>query len=356
MGHHFDSRESRVDSRINITDNYIFHADTSGAVVAVMAVSPLAGLPSPFTGALQWQTFRPGCGYDFRFDNDGDARADRVLLLVFDGAAAPQRWQAFWLEGDEARDHHANGRWLGDGLSGQTSSIPGLGRIWVGEAGDPFWLDAVAAKAFIDGLVAGSPWQPDAFSAGSVTTGATNVIAIVAEIALALLGERPLGLFTTVSANDHGHWTQVQRCGRPNLAATFLDDPQHSLRYNGTTPDTDLAEFGPLVVQTTADLVRRAGTTSDPEGHGRMVAKALLPDLIPFDPTLPASFGFAGINGRGLRDDFGAVVYSTIFNHPMRTALAPLADLRAEWPYLSPPRPLPTLVQVAPRNQQRVPG
>lgn len=130
----------------------------------------------------------------------------------------------------------------------------------------------------------------------------------------------------------------------------FLDDPQHSLRYNSTAPDTDLAEFGPLVAQTTADLVRRAGTASDPEGHGRMVAKALLPDLIPFDPTLPASFGFAGINGRGLRDDFGAVVYSTIFNHPMRTALPPLADLRAEWPYLSPPRPLPTLVQVPPRG------
>jgi hypothetical protein len=25
MGHHFDSPESRADSRINITDNYVFH-------------------------------------------------------------------------------------------------------------------------------------------------------------------------------------------------------------------------------------------------------------------------------------------------------------------------------------------
>ncbi len=187
-------------------------------------------------------------------------------------------------------------------------------------------------------------------SSGSVTTGATNVIAIVAEIPLSKLGGSRLGLFTSVSANDHGHWTQVQRCGRPNLAATFLDDPQHSLRYNSTDPLTDLALFGPLVARTSADLVRRAGTTADPDGYGRLVARALLPDIIPFDPSLPASFGFAGINGRGLADDFGAVVYSTIFNHPMRTALPPLADLRREWPYLPPPRPLPSNVAVPPRN------
>jgi len=353
MGHHFDSPESRADSRINITDNYVFHSPNPGHVVVVMAVSPLAGLPSPFTGTPQWRTFRPGCAYDFRFDTDGDLRVDAILRLVFAGDEAPQPWQAFWLEGEDARDHHGQGQRIAEGAVGDTTAVPGLGRIWVGEAGDPFWLDAVAAKTFIDGLVAGQPWAPDTFSAGSPTTGATNVIAIVAELPLSMIGARRFGFYSTVSANDHGHWTQVQRCGRPNLAATFLDDPQNSLKYNGSDPDTDLANFGPLVAATTARLVERAGTHADPAGYGGLVARALLPDVIPFDADQATSFGFAGLNGRGLRDDFGAVVYSAVFNHPMRTALAPLPDLRGDWPFLPPPRPLPGGgggVAVPPRN------
>lgn len=354
MGHHFDSPESRADSRINITDNYIFHSRVPGHLIAVMCVSPLAGLPSPFTGTLQSTTFRPGCAYDMRFDLDGDMRVDRILRFVFaSDEADAQGWEAFWLEGEEARDHYGTGRSLGSGVMEATTPLPGLGRVWVGQAGDPFWLDAVAAKSFIDGLVAGQPFAPDNFSTGAPTTGATNVIAIVAEIALDRLPAAPvIGYYTTVSANDHGHWTQVQRCGRPNLAATFLDDPKNSLAYNQGDPDTDLATFGPLVAATTAQLVGQAGTAEDPEGYGRLVAAALLPDVIPFNPAQAASFGFAGLNGRGLRDDFGAVVYSAVFNHPMRTALAPLADLRDEWPFLPPPRPLPTGpgVAVPPRN------
>jgi hypothetical protein len=289
------------------------------------------------------------------------------LRFVFDGEASPQTWQAFWIEGDEARDHHGIGTLLGSGSAEQTVFVEKLGRVWVGEAGDPFWLDAVAAKSFIDGLVAGGSFAPDTFSTGAATTGATNVIAIVVEVSAALLapqkagylrsegehgGASSVGFFTTVSADDHGHWTQVQRCGRPNLAATFLDDPKNSLLYNMSDPDTDLENFGPLVTDTSAKLVALAGTAKDSKGYGALVTRTLLPDVIPFDITQATSFGFAGINGRGLKDDFGAVVYSTVFNYPMRTALAPLGDIRSDWPYLPLPRPLPTGpgVAVPPRN------
>lgn len=352
MGHHFDSPESRADSRINITDNYLFHAEVPDAVVAIMCVSPLAGLPSPFTGQPQARTFRPGCAYDFRFDTDADLRVDRILRLTFMGDSAPQKYAVHWLEGAEAQDHHGRGRRIAEGIVGDNVPIPGFGRLWIGEAGDPFWLDAVAAKAFIDGLEAGASWRPDGFSAGVPTTGATNVIAIVVEVPLGRLGSSQMNFFTTVSADDHGHWTQVQRCGRPNLAATFLDDPQNSLKYNSSDPDTDAENFGELVAATTARLVRRAGTARDPDAYGRLVAQWMLPDVIAFDARHGASFGFAGLNGRGLHDDFGAAVYSAVFNFPMRTALPPLPDLRSGWPYLPPARPLPSgpAVAVPPRN------
>lgn len=353
MGHHFDSPESRADSRINITDNYAFHGEAPGSVALVMCVSPLAGLPSPFTGQPQWRTFRPGCAYDFRLDTDGDLRVDRILRFVFEGETAPQAWVLSVLDGDDARDHHGRGRVIGRGIVGQTVAIAGLGRVWIDEAGDPFWLDAVAAKTFIDTLLAGGEWQPDLFSTGAPTTGATNVLGIVVELEAAWIGRTPFNLYTTVSADDHGHWTQVQRCGRPNLAATFIDDPKHSHRYNTSDPDTDRELFGEVVAEMTARLVRRAGTHPQPERYAALVADALLPDVLPFDPLRAASFGFAGINGRTLHDDFGAVVYSAVFNHPMRTALAPLRDLRETWPWLPAARPLPTGpgVAVPPRNE-----
>jgi Domain of unknown function (DUF4331) len=341
MGHHFDSPESRADSRINITDNFVFHGEAPGSVAVIMCVSPLAGLTSPFTGTAQWRTFRPGCAYDFRFDTDGDARVDRIARFVFEGDVAPQAWTLSVLEGEAARDHHGTGQVIGRGTVGEAAHIDGFGKVWIDEAGDPFWLDAVAAKTFIDSLLAGGTWQPDTFSTGSPTTGATNVIGIVLELLPQWIGDKPFNLYTTVSANDHGHWSQVQRCGRPNLAATFLDDPKNSLLYNSSDPDADRVQFRPAVVSMTARLVAKAGTHAQPERYGELVADLLLPDVIPFNPQRATSFGFAGVNGRGLRDDFGAVVYSAVFNHPMRTALAPLADTRDSFPYLAPARPLP---------------
>ena len=352
MGHHFDSPESRADSRINITDNYLFAADDPSKVVAVMCISPLAGLPSPYHGEIQAETLRPGCAYDLRFDTDGDLRADTVFRFVCSGDAAPQSWTLSHLQGAAAQDPTAQGRVLGSGTTGETTLVADLGRVWIGVAGDPFWLDAIAAKMFLDGVLAGGPWQPDTFSSGALTTGATNVVAIVAELPIAMIGQGRWGFFSTVSADDHGSWTQVNRCGRPNFAATFVDDPELSLQYNSTNPDSDLALFGQVVADTVARLTRSAGTAIDPVQYGIRAAHALLPDVIPFDPQFPVSFGFAGINGRGLRDDFGAVVYTTVYNYPMRTAIPPMADLQESWPYLPPARPLPTGGPGVPRRNE----
>ncbi len=150
-------------------------------------------------------------------------------------------------------------------------------------------------------------------------------------------------------------------CGRPNFAATFADDPQRSTAHNDTTPDRDLELFAADVGTVVEQITRAAGTAGDPSGYARLAVRAL-PDVLPYDPALPAVFGFAGVNGRGLRDDFGAVVYSTVFNHPMRTALAPLPDLREGWPWLprrgrcppGPRSPSPTATRPEPcRSSER---
>ena len=173
--------EARADSRINITDNYLFAAADPTMIVAVMCISPLAGLPSPYHGGIQSETLRPGCAYDLRFDTDGDVQADVVFRLIFTSDDNPQQWSLHYLKGEEARSPTGQKREIGIGSTGETTALADGGRIWVGVAGDPFWLDAVAAKVFLDGALANGPWQPESFSTGMLTTGAPNVIAIVAE-------------------------------------------------------------------------------------------------------------------------------------------------------------------------------
>lgn len=344
MGHHFDSPEARADSRINISDNYLFHAPTDpGRVVAVMCVSPLAGLPSPYHGATQWQTFRPTSAYELRFDTDGDLVADKVLRFVFAGEHAPQRFVAYWLAGAEVHDEHARGTKVGEGVVESTVALalPGGARVWIGAAGDPFWLDAVAAKGFLDAALAGTPAPIESFSRAQVTTGATNVLAIVVELPIAALGASPWHFYTAVAADDHGHYHQVARCGRPNFAATFVDHPERSRRMNETSPAGDRAEFTADVVKVVEVVAARVGRVPDPAAYAERVARWLLPDVIPFDPGQRSGFDFAGINGRRLDDDFGAVVYSAVFGRPMATEIPRLADLRDGWPYVPPPRPLP---------------
>ncbi|MBC8069647.1 MAG: DUF4331 family protein [Deltaproteobacteria bacterium] len=344
MGHHFDSPEARADSRINISDNYLFHSPTDPTrVVAVMCVSPLAGLPSPYHGKPQWQTFRPTSAYELRFDTDGDLVADKVLRFVFDGDAAPQQFVAYWLEAADLRDEHARGTQVAQGQVESTVPLAlGAGaRVWIGAAGDPFWLDAVAAKVFLDAALATTPAPIESFSHSQITTAATNVIAIVVELPIAVLGNSRWNFYTAVGADDHGHYHQVARCGRPNFAATFVDHPERSRRMNETHPADDLAEFTPDVVKVVEVVAAQVGHVGDPSAYAQRVANWLLPDVIPFDPAQPSGFDFAGINGRRLDDDFGAVVYSAVFGRPMSTALPRLTDLRDDWPWVPVARPLP---------------
>ncbi|MBI4780678.1 MAG: DUF4331 family protein [Oscillatoriophycideae cyanobacterium NC_groundwater_1537_Pr4_S-0.65um_50_18] len=342
MSHHFDSPESRQDSRINICDIYLFNADKPEAIVAVMTISPLAGLLSPFTGQPQWNTFRPDTAYEFRFDTNGDAKSDVVFRFIFQGDATPQTWTLTYLSGEEARDHFATGRELGYGTVNEITTVTHLGQIWTGLAGDPFFLDAVAARVFLDKVIQNQAWDVESFSTGASTTGATNVLAIVAELPLDLISTTPFGYYATVSANDHGHWTQVNRCGKPNFAATFNDNPEGSLLYNTTDPDTDLDNFAQPVIHLVTQICSAMGSTDQPTIYGQRVANWLFPDLLPFDPQLPASFDFVGINGRRLQDDFGTVVYTLFFNTLLQNKVPPPADLRTEFPYVPIARPLPT--------------
>jgi hypothetical protein len=69
--------------------------------------------------------------------------------------------------------------------------------------------------------------------------------------------------------------------------------------------------------------------------EARRVAGTLLPDLLSYDPTHPASFPG---NGRTLTDDAGDAFLAVFTNGKVTgDKVGPHGDLFAEFPYLGPP-------------------
>ena len=69
--------------------------------------------------------------------------------------------------------------------------------------------------------------------------------------------------------------------------------------------------------------------------EARRVAGTMLPEILPYDPTRPASFPE---NGRALTDDAADAFLSILTNGKVtRDKVGPHSDLVAEFPYLGPP-------------------
>jgi hypothetical protein len=79
-------------------------------------------------------------------------------------------------------------------------------------------------------------------------------------------------------------------------------------------------------------LEHTGGYTPD---EAERTARTLLPDIMPYDPTRPASFPS---NGRTLTDDAADAFMAILTNGKvMGDKVGPHHDLIAEFPYLGPP-------------------
>src|SRR5262249_49452681 len=108
-----------------------------------------------------------------------------------------------------------------------------------------------------------------------------------------------------------GDQKEAYRAGEPVNDANFVSHFAHALEHTGG--------------YTPQDAKRVAGT--------------LLPDILRYDPTRPASFG---VNGRALRDDVSDAFVSILTNGKVTSDKAgPHDDLLAEFPYLGPPHDIP---------------
>jgi hypothetical protein len=300
---HLDSPLVKTDGRLDLTDVYAFKHGTN--TVLIMGVDPVAGVLSP-------TTFHPAASYDFKVDNDGDARENQTYKVTF-GTPNGSGMQALQLRCVPVPAcGNPNGAVLATGTTDQTIAVDGGGMVRAGVFDDPFFFDLLA---FRNGL---------AFCPGGVGTNffrGLDIAAIVLEIPSSKLGGH-IGVWARTELNG----IQVDRMARPAINTVFIHPDARKDLYNAGQPVHDQRDFRGDVVDT---LVALGNTTAGANG----LADILLPDILTFDTSSSAGF----LNGRQLADDVIDIELGIITNGAVTTdCVANDSTFSSSFPYLAP--------------------
>jgi hypothetical protein len=320
MSHHLDSPLARQDPRLDITDLYVFRGER-GTVLITNHSHSLAG-----TDIVRG--LHPEGRYEFKVDASGDAVEELTYRFVFDARddLGNQSYRLFRLSGSDAAQPAAQGVVIGHGYTGKSIELTGGGRAWVGEAGDPFWIEPTVlhavGNAFHDGTTIDlADWTP---------TDATNLFAghTVYSIVLELPDEellavepdsRSVGVWALASlATDAGGWRPINRAGLPMIHPLFTQlDEDLGDQLNTNVPANDRRLHAQRIAEMVAGVVRANGTAEDPNAYAQSVVEQILPNILPYRIGTAAFYGFSGWNGRSLVDNAPDVMFSFAANTPV---------------------------------------
>jgi hypothetical protein len=212
---HQDTREVELDNpRLDMTDVYAFPGSSAGRIV--LAMNSRAFLTPGATAAEA--SFDPELLYQFKIDNDGDAREDRVIQVTFSGTGASQQVQ---VRGPvEPPVQGATDNEIADVSPAVTGVInTPLGsddlQVFAGPRDDPFFIDLEAAFCILPDRKpeAGALSQPCALdpnpsapfffrSPGINYVNGFNVLSIVIELPSSMIengAPGKLGIWGTIS-------------------------------------------------------------------------------------------------------------------------------------------------------------
>lgn len=338
MSHHLDSPLARQDTRLDITDVYLFRG-TTGTVFVMDVNSSIAGNRYP-------EAFHPEAMYEFKIDTDGDAVEDITYRVTFGHGESDGRlpFEVRRLDGPASRDRTADGVTVAEGRTEESISGNGGLRVWAGMAADPFYVEPTILGAVGKAVATGTridtgTWAPN--EAVNLFAG-TTVGAIVLEVPDGAFDTATIGFWgVTALATDAGGWRQINRAGMPMIQPIFHpDDTERSSTYNTTQPKDDLTTYGPEIALLATGLAAAAGTSADPQAHGRAIAELVFPDLLRYEIGTPATFGFATRNGRSFADNAPEIMFSIVLNAAIPTGLSAknvAGTLRTQFPYVIPP-------------------
>ena len=324
MSHHYSGPNfgfPRGDARLDFTDLYAFpKPGDAGKSILIMNAHPsaVANPPGPTTP----EPFAPEALYELKIDTNGDAVADITLQVRFSSSKdGTQTATLRRVDGANTTATENDGQIILEGVpvsTGRDARVTQAGdyRFFAGWRSDPFFFDVAGALNNLQ-------FTGDDFFSDK------NICSIVIEVPNSILGPKEVGLWARTlipATSGGGDWVQADRGARPSQTP-FLAGEQNAAYLAGEPVDD--ARFVPLF----AHALEHAGGYT-PEEATR-VAKTLLPDLIPYDCTRPASFPK---NGRILTDDVSDYFLAILTNEKVtEDKVGPHGDLLDEFPYLGPP-------------------
>jgi hypothetical protein len=335
MSHHYsypDSGFPHGDARLDLTDLYAFpKPGDSGKSILIINVHPSTDGGGPLgtnpTVRTTADPFAPEALYELKIDTDGDAVADVAYRVRFSSSGGGVRTATVRrAEGAQAAGAGDAGQAIVEGAPVSTgrdarATAAGHYRFFAGWRSDPFFFDR-------RGMLNELQFTGDDFFADK------DVCSIVLEVPNSALGPGAVGLWhrTLLPSDGAGAgagWVQAERGARPlQLFFVFPLGDAEFLAYLAGEPADD-ARF---VAGLAHGLEHTGGYTPE---EARRIAETLLPEILPYDPTRPASFPD---NGRTLTDDVADVFLATLTRGKVtQDKVGPHGDLLAEFPYLGPP-------------------
>jgi len=327
MSHHYSGPDwgfPRGDPRLDLTDLYAFpKPGDAGKSILVMNVHPSAhdylDRENPL-GPTTPEAFAPEALYEIKIDANGDAVADIAYRMRFSSSAGGVQTATLRrVEGAQAAGANDSGQAIVEGApvsTGLEARVTDAGdyRFFAGRRSDPFFFDR-------RGAVNNLQFTGDDFFADK------NVCSIVLEVPNSALGANEIRLWArTLASREGGGWVQAERGARPAQAVILVDRERDD--YLAGEPADD-ARF----VRGFAHALEHTG--GYPPLEAERVARTLLPDLLSYDPALPASFPH---NGRTLTDDaFDSFIGVMTNGKVTEDKVGPHRDLLTEFPYVGPP-------------------
>lgn len=318
MSHRLDASIARQDPRLEISNLYVFRGALGTVLVTNHSRSP-AGADVP-------RGLHPDARYEFKIDADGDAVEDVTYRFTFGDVQndASQPYEVHRLAGFEATDDLASGTLLATGHAGEIVDFED-GRVWVGRAGDPFWIEPEVLQAVGAAFEHGTRidldgWTPaEAKNQFADHTVYSIVLELTDEELAPVTKAHRIGVWaTSCLATDAGGWRQINRAGLPMIHPLFTQlDQRLGDRLNESHPSEDRETFEKVIAEKVTGVVRACGTVEHPEAYGSFVADRFLPNILPYTVRTPASFGFASWNGRSLIDNAPDVMFSFAANRPV---------------------------------------
>jgi Domain of unknown function (DUF4331) len=324
MSHHYSGPDFSFphgDPRLDYCDLFAFPAADPTRSVFVMNVHPSIGFNPP--GPTTTEAFSPEALYELKVDTNGDGVADVAFRTQFSTTNGGQSGTLRRVDGADAAGTGELGEILfqdapvSTGADAHVTETGGY-RFFAGWRSDPFFFDA--AGALNEYQYTGDDFFSD-----------KDVCSIVFEVPNDALGASAgLGLWARTLVRDggaDGGWAQADRGAKAQQSVFFCPGEEKSA-YLGGEPATD-----ERFIDSFAHALEHVGGYS-PEDAKR-VAAALLPDVLPYDPSKPVAYPE---NGRALTDDVSDHFQGIFTNGKAGVdGVGPHSDLLHEFPHVGPP-------------------